>query len=261
MFFFLLKENWQANMPPIYLNTETKNYDCQHIDVKVLNQDNSKKPNQWGDRLLGALSRIESDYVLMMLEDFYFESPINTAEIDKCIEYMEEDSNIIAFQLVPCAEVYNNNYIKKDSGFPGFAKRKRFVDFKIIAGPTLWKKSELIKLTSKNDNPWEWEYFGSFRTWLYHKRIYCWKEKNNPIFDYDIEHGGAIHRGKWVGYKMEELTKKYNYDLDYGNREVEYDWMKNDLKEIPLPWHKRIRSILHNKSKKIYEIVRGAFLM
>ena len=88
----------------------------------------------------------------------------------------------------------------------------------------------------------------------------CWKNwKTDPIFDYDIKHGGAVHRGKWVGYKVRELEKKYNYKLDYGKREVVEDWMK-DEKPTLLPKWKRIRSILKNRLTPCMEVCYGLLL-
>ena len=114
--------------------------------------------------------------------------------------------------------------------------------------------------TNKSDNPWDWEYFGSLRTWLNANKVYCWSSFTDCIFNYDFEHGGAIHRGKWVGYKMEELKQKYNYNLNYGNREVEYDWIKDgDFFKVP-PFYKRLKTIIRNKSKFVFEILRGLLI-
>ena len=259
MFFHLLMENWVGDFPKIYINTESNEYisEVTGIDIVTLNH---KDTESWGDRLLKCLEKIPDEYILMMLEDFYYENTIKTSIIDDCVLRMEEDKNIMAFELVPCGEVSENPSIKRPEPYQGFAERRRFSTFRLVACPTLWRRSDLIRVTMKNDNPWEWEYFGSFRTWFYYKKIYSWKSKEDRIFDYDIDHGGAIHRGKWVGYKLMELEKKYDFKLDYGNREVENDWMKNPAMTSVPPVYKRIGSVFRNRTKMVKEIIRGAFL-
>lgn len=252
MFFFLLERNWKGEMPTIFLNTETLGY-TNDLGVITLNSNEMS----WGARLLEALSKIDDKYVLMMLEDFYYEDTIKTEIIDDCIKWLDENKSILAFQLIPSGEILEGKADKWDGKFPDFVKRKRFSNFRIIAGPTLWRKEDLVRLTLKKDSPWEWEYFGSFRTWFYKQDIYCWSSLKEFVFDYDYDHGGAIHRGKWVGYKMAELTQKYDYSLDFGNREVEFDWMEDGIYEKAAPAYKRLGSIFCNRSKMIVEIIRG----
>ena len=141
-----------------------------------------------------------------------------------------------------------------------YAKRNQFGKFKIIAGPTLWRKSDLIKLTMEYDSPWDWEYFGSFRTWFYGKDVYCWYNQETPLFDYDVLHGGAIHRGAWVGYKMREIEKTFDIQINMEERTVIEDWMVSENQMQPLPWYKRINSIAYNRFKIIYNILLGIFL-
>lgn len=254
MFFYILKKTWKTQLPDIYLNTETEYYYNENLNINVLNC--KKMGVSWGGRLLDCLQKIDSEFVLMMLEDFYYEKPIRTDIVDLCVSYLKNNSQIICFQLVPSDEVFYGHPCGNED-YEGFIARRRFGMFKMIAGPTLWRKSDLIKLTKRQDSPWEWEYFGSYRTWLFGKKVYCWKSLDNPLFDYDIEHGGAIHRGKWVGYKVKELEEKYHYKNDYGNRAIEDDWIKYENKNVLQPRRKRVRSILFNRWKVVQEIFYG----
>ena len=117
-----------------------------------------------------------------------------------------------------------------------------------------------MRYTNKNDTPWEWEYFGSLRTWLNKNKVYCCNGLESCAFNYDSLHGGAIHRGKWVGYKIDELAKKYNFQFNYANRKIEYDWIKDgSFFKVP-PFYKRLRSIIINRSKFVCEIIRGLWI-
>jgi hypothetical protein len=254
MFLFILKKTWNSEFPRIYFNTENGKVVDNDIRITMLNT-GGEKNIQWGDRLLSCLNKIGEEYVLMLLEDFYFEKPIRVDMIEKTIHYMNHNKNIAAFQFVPAGDCYKDNFKPYKTYYGGYARRK-YDHNCLIAGPTMWRKSDLIKFTTKKDSPWEWEYFGSFRTWIYGKEIYCWFDKSDPIFAYDIVHGGAIHRGAWVGYKIKELGEKYNYSLDYGDRKVVYDWLKDEKPEY-VPKYKRIKSIFRNRSKIFLSILYG----
>lgn len=246
IFFYLLEKQWTSEYPKIYLNTETKQYTNDILNLKVLNSLSKESTNDWGSRLLSCLNRIGSDYILMMLEDFFYEEKIDVSAIYKSVKLLEEHGEIAAVQFF-----YNNNRksIETDELY-GFVKRSRFEPFIISAGPSMWRKQDLIALTKGTDSPWTWEYFGSCRTYFYGKHFYCLSSNDPLVFKYDVEHGGAIHRGKWVGYKMRELENKFNFSIDYGDREIEEDWMKDsDFIKPPLPIYKRWRTVIQNRLK------------
>lgn len=258
MFFHIFCETWKGQIPRVYLNTESKSFQWEGISLTCLNA--KQKDISWGERLLNCLYEIDSEYVLMMLEDFYYESEINVTIIETCVEYLKDYKDVAAFQFVEAGECCDVDYIPIKTKFSGFTKRQNTGRFKIIAGPTLWRKSDLINLTRKSDNPWEWEYFGSYRTWFYGKEFYSWVDKECPVFKYDIIHGGAIHRGKWVGYKVSELARKYDFPLVFGDRKIEEDWLKaKDIYRI-VPSYKRIPIIISNRLKCIMNIIYGIFL-
>lgn len=256
MFFYILRETWDDELPAVFLNTESENYVDGNIDVHVLNS----KSIHWGERLIEAVEKIDSEYILFMLEDFYYEEPIKVSEIERCIRLLDANRKVLSIQLVPAGEIAKIDCKQMEEVAPGIVKRNIKGAYTIIAGPTLWRRSELLKLTKPKDTPWGWEAFGSCRLRLYGKEVWAWKNWiNDPIFVYDIKHGGAIHRGKWVGYKMRELEEKYNFKLEYGNREIVEDWIVEGKPNI-VPRYRRIRSIIRNRATPLLEILWGLWM-
>ena len=97
-FFYLLKKNWKGEVPTIYLNTESKQFNYPDLDIRVLNLLPGKSKNiAWGERLIDCLQRIEDEYIINMLEDFYFESSIDVDIIDKCYDYLLVNNKIAYF--------------------------------------------------------------------------------------------------------------------------------------------------------------------
>lgn len=262
-FFRILEKTWpSAKNYNIYLNTESKQYNDSFFNVTVLNCIDGLTKISWGERLLNALSRIDSEYILFMLEDFFFEDKVDWMVIDRCIAYMEENERIASICFTSPMECSDSDYCNKmyNSDFPDFVIRKQRAYYKYDASPSLWRKSKLIKCTFKKDTPWEWEFFGNMRTWCT-KDVFYGRISTAPrVFDYDIIHGGAIHRGKWVGYKMRELKLKYSIDFDMSEREIIEDWMKEPSCTMPLPRSRRLGSIIKNRVQAVISVMYSIFI-
>lgn len=257
-FFRILEKTWpQAKNRTIYLNTESLDYKDSFFDVKVIN---SGKNTPWGQRLLKVVEKIDSDYVLMLLEDFFFEKEIEEDSIEKCVNYLDNNERIACFSFTTANESTDLGYCNKhiDERYPSFVKRKQFGDYKYNASPSLWRKSALQKWTFRNDTPWHWEFFGNKRTWFSKDEFYSLRVDANPVFVYDVEHGGAIHRGKWVGYKMRELQEKYNIKIDLSQREVEEDWMIQSQTPVK-PFYMRLNSVFRNRIKYVESVIIAFF--
>ncbi len=261
-FFRILEKTWpEASQVKIYLNTETCGYKDSFFDIEVLNCINESSKNKWGERLINALDRIDSDYILFLLEDFYFERNVCYHEIEKCIDYMDENSNVGVFSFSSPQECEDIGYCKsnKSDKYPGFVIRKAKGYYKLNAGPSLWRKKTLRKWIFKNDTPWAWEAFGSKRSWFINGQFYARRCDVDLIFDYDIEHGGAVHRGKWVGSKVPELNTKYNLGIDLNLRGIEEEKDFNPFGESPKPMYKRICTIFSNRLNALFGIIYGVF--
>ncbi len=223
LFFRILEKTWpDCKKYKIYLNTEHKNYEDTFFDIEVLSVISSKQNIGWGKRLIDCVNRIDSEIILFLLEDFFFEEPVDDERITKIIDWMDKNKNIAALSLTSIYDVGEDDY----SGKYGFVLRKKKVHYTLNASPTLYRKETLLKYTDINDNPWEWEFFGSIRTWHSPKEFYAKATNTHDIFKYDIKRGGAIHRGKWVGCTVSRLLKQYGFEADLETRGVIDDWLK-----------------------------------
>lgn len=223
LFFRILEKTWpECRKYKIYLNTEQKDYKDTFFDINILNVIPSKEKIGWGERLIDSLNRIDSEIILFLLEDFFFEEPVNDEKISNIIEWMEQNKNMAALSLTSTYDVGEDD----GSGMFGYVLRKKKVHYTLNASPTLYRKETLLKYTDIKDNPWEWEFFGSIRTWHSKKEFYAKATNTEEIFKYDIKRGGAIHRGKWVGCTVTKLLVKYGLEADLSTRGVIDDWLK-----------------------------------
>lgn len=251
-FFKILRAQWPDCDMPVYLNTEIKSFRCEEFDICVLNQMPTKKNIEWGERLLDCLSRIKEDYILFLLEDFFFEKPVRSQKVLECLEWIKRDKSIAVFNFSCAGLSYHSDYNNETNGsiYPGFCKRDKKNDrYLLAANPSIWRKSDLISFIKPFESPWVWELYGSERVKKSSKEFYC-KLLNEPdIFAYDNRRGGAIHRGKWVGVTVRPLFEKYNINIDLDKRGVIEDWTlsqpinKTSLKKKVNNFYNRIRSL------------------
>ena len=92
--FTLLKRYWPDPDTAIVLNTETKQYrmDGLHIDCA-----NFPEGDSYGARIRNALKHIHTEYVLLMLDDFFLRQMVRMEEICQIISWMDADSEIVCF--------------------------------------------------------------------------------------------------------------------------------------------------------------------
>ena len=174
------------------------------------------------------MDAIKSEYVLVLFDDFILEGNVDGARIEQVKNWLISNDDIAAFYIVG-----SSTPLISDSKFPGFSQVSPNSDYIVSSAPALWNKKKLKSLIGPIDTPWAWEYFGSARAYRNKYSFYYMSNKNNEIFKYKKECGGAIHRGKWVKEVIDPAIMKYSLSLDTSIRG--YD--QNILARRNLRWH------------------------
>lgn len=97
-FFTLLKKYWNPEYP-IVLNTESKDFNFEGLNIKTLKLFENKNV-EWSERLRITLENIDSEYVITLLDDFFLEKSVDNNKINQCVKWMDENQNIAAFYFV-----------------------------------------------------------------------------------------------------------------------------------------------------------------
>jgi hypothetical protein len=214
LFFCAFKEHWPECKYKIILNTESKQRKFNNLDVNIHNFDSPNGKDMWGLRLKQTLNACESKYVLMLYDDFILEGRVDQEKIMNCIQWLNENPNVAVFY-------FTNNPTSKntdDLRFDSFELISDKADYKLSSGPAIWRREKLLQFIGDNDNPWAWEFFGSYRTYGEKDLFYCAKKIHETIYPYNYAMGGAIYRGKWVGKIVLPLISKYNLQIDINQR-------------------------------------------
>ena len=210
IFFDFFKKFWPECKYPIYLGLEksTVRYD----GVSTLNS-NEK---QWAKRIKSYLMSLKEERVLIILDDFIPEAPVDFHKIETYIAYMKENQNIATISL---AEIYDKANFP--SAYPGLMRRKSRGDYLLNMQVGLWNKSILCALLRDKETPWETELFGSIRARKYAKyQFLCIPSDQNSPYRYG--RGWLLVRGCWNGNEIKRLGLESYYKDIFDGKDIIY---------------------------------------
>lgn len=215
-FFRLLKIQWpECENYKIVLSTESKQYNCDFLDVKTIN---IKENMSWSARLKSTLEQIDTKYVLFFLEDFFLLEKVRYDIFNKALELMESDSEIglITFNK----RRFGSQFPEEVDYDRCFYKVKKSVANRTNVLVGLWRKEYYLKLIFGDENPWEYERNSNIRSRYAGYKIYSQDYKYSPAtFRYCMNpvDGYGITQGKWL-CKNKELFETHGiYNVDYDN--------------------------------------------
>jgi hypothetical protein len=217
LFFAAFHEYWPNCPYPVVINTESKTYSEYQARTQIYGMPGSK--DRWGDRLINTLNSIDSEFVLMLYDDFILEAKVENSEIEEVLDLLISNSDAAVAYLMDTAlptqaEKMNTRFLKI------LAK----ADYRLNSSPAIWRRKLLNSYTGVNDNPWAWEVFGTYRTFGDGKIFYTPNPAERDIFQFNHSNGGAIYRGKWVRDIVVDKIIKYDLPIDLDVRGfIEHD--------------------------------------
>lgn len=250
-FFKLFQINWpQSSRCEILLNTETKDFNCDFLDVKVIK---TGVGISWSKRLKCALNSIGTDYVLFFLEDFFLQSPVNQEMFEEALTLMKNNSDIgyIGLKYAP-DRIFKEGISKPKERF--FSRDILATKFRITAMSVLWRKDWLLELINENEDPWEFERNASIRSRKYEMKVLEINNYNNicpPVFDFEdrIRFGYGITQGQWLP-RNKELFEKFGIDVNFDNLGINYKLYEDANSSTKIIKPKRSRNLI----EVLYEI-------
>lgn len=246
-FFKLLSIHWQDLKYPIYLNTEEKEYEYPDLDIKCLHPD--KSDVSWSKRLKQALQRIDAEYIVFMLEDFFIKQAVRSDVIENCIRWMDEDEKVVFID-------FYHDKTESDTIVNGeFSEIERKNDWAINANCAIWRKQFLIDIL-RDENPWDFEMNATARWRRTDKKIYTHRKEFAPIIDYQFEtiNGpwSGIIKGKWLS-TVPELFDQYGIEVDFSQRGlIDPPSYKKRDREPHWLWHDFVKALKSPKQLSHY---------
>lgn len=201
---------------PVVINSETKVFETENPNITTYL---GKANIPWSKRLKKCIKNIKTEYILLCLEDYFIQSPVDEKVFNAALKTMEEDKNIGVIQFaidIPCRydkEIIINKYFSPVSALKTDRKTH---NGRIYCVLSLYRTKYLSKLLVSSESPWEFETYGTLRSQFFKEKVYREREDHNRCFNYLIEprYGYGISRGKWLP-KNKDLFKKLNIDVDF----------------------------------------------
>jgi len=235
-FFTLLRQYWVPLNVRVILNTETKTYSMDGMNIEAVHPEN---PNDsYGKRMLNVLSKIKTPYVIPLLDDFFLRKNVDVDMISNIIDWMEADENIVYFNCdyTPVYEDWD-----KDK-YPGFHRIPFGNVYTLNMQAAVWRTEKLIHYWKPDVSPWEWEEYTNLTAARNTKeKFYCVSEYGNGFCDYGYTlKGMGVHHGKWVKDDVIPLFEKENIKadfskrgfLEYNNSTANQEYLKEHLKRV-----------------------------
>lgn len=232
-FFALLKKYWSDCKFNLYLNTETKKCAIEGVSTINVNE------KSWTRRLNAALSKIDSEYVIVMLEDFFIQKKVASEKIDNLIDIMKKNTDIAVFYLNRITGYrLQSEYAEYYKMIPS-EENSRYM---LNCQTALWRKEVLAKVTSSPYSPWEFEEIGykNMAAELSKYRFYCSNTtyydaiRDNDIFSYLLirDLGYGIWQSKWL-WNNKKLFKKEGIPFEPRQLPVmsKFEFLKNKCKD------------------------------
>lgn len=215
LFFLCMSDYWEGCDYPIVLNTESKQYYVQSgmsFNVTAHNFD-CGGADKWGARLISTLNDICAEFVIVLYDDFFLNAPVDQERLRSLLDMMSGDPDIGVVYLTKLLGVEKIR-VRED----GLALVAPNTDYRLNSSPAVWRKDTLLKFTGAGDNPWAWEYFGSYRTFGDNTVFLAVADSGNDIYPYDYRKGGAVYRGKWVPEVIEPIIEKHQLNINLEER-------------------------------------------
>jgi hypothetical protein len=227
-FFTLFARYWPDCPMPVYLGTNCAR--LEHENVTTLNAGNDEA---WSRRLRFFLQNLNSEYVLLLLEDFFLDRPVSSVEVDAQVRLLRSRDGT-ALRLFPNPPA--------DYRRGGMGVLHTRAAFRVSLQAAIWNRSRLLELLAGEESPWDFEIFGSQRSRVWPSGFYCVLK---PV----IHYRHVVERGEWFR-SAARFYEPLNIGCNFAARPV-MGMFKSGLKKLA-NWCRRA----YNKARSRWLCIR-----
>ncbi len=180
-FFYYFDKYWPDCPYMRYLGTESKNYSGSHSVITL----NSGSVKTWGESITKNLSKLNTKYILFLLDDYFLQKKVDTALIDKVLEVAES----VEAKYVKLTEIglpQSPPLSKVDIHFLPIVEADIYVTPLQAA---IWNRDFFLKVLNPLESPWDFERNVKCRLDSYTGIYYLEKQA------FKINFGGVMHYG------------------------------------------------------------------
>jgi hypothetical protein len=193
LFFDAYQKYWPDYEGNIFLVNNKLKY--KHSGLGIINSDLSDE-RSWSDNLIEILKKVDTKYVLMMIDDAPLAGQVDTSRFNALLEYC--DANNVEYLNLKASPR------SKKLDLEGIGLLSEETDYRCSIVPNLWDKDVLTTLLMSGESAWQFEIFGSERARHYKN----FRSIDKPFFRLDH----LVLKGK---LDIRFLKKYAHYDLKF----------------------------------------------
>ncbi|WP_407382362.1 hypothetical protein [Ruminococcus sp.] len=258
VFFELFRIHWSDCPYPVVLNTESKSYGHPNMpNDRIQSFHIYPQPDaapEWTTRLIENIKRIDTEYILMFLDDDLIIDEVDTDRVKQCIRWMDENPEVMCFRAMETQE--SKNCIPSEK-YPGF-NYDTPDSFRSTLNIMLCRKSGLLKNILPGENPWECEGNGILRTKFWEGEYYS-SQVGKPLIPYNANKFGGygIWHGKWLENTV-GLCREHGIEYDFNKRGILTEKDVHEIREKEIEEARRsessksIKAVLSRFHQKLY---------
>jgi hypothetical protein len=187
----------------LYLGSNYRSYDKdKRVNNLLIGEDNS-----WCSNVSKMLEHIQSEYVILMLEDFFLTERTETASILKALDIVRKND-------LHCCRLIPNNFkqgkLISQSDHFNILEIGEKTPYRISTQAAIWKKEFLLSLLNDKFSAWHFE---GANSWMIDGLPVSIAAVSRPLIHY--KHG--VERGKWIDQGINNL-KKHHINMDFDRR-------------------------------------------
>jgi hypothetical protein len=198
-FFNLFFKYWDDCPFEIVLCANFKTFDDKRVKTFLIGEDKG-----WSKGMLKVLDSIQAPNILLLLEDFFIEAPVDSAQILKYVNWVKQNNaNVLRLCTVPGPNGASSN---EEIGIISVG-----ADYRISTQAAIWNKDCLFSLIKEDESIWQFELIGTKRSdVLYKDGFYgVWKTV--------LHYHHVVERGRWF-FKDARKYKAMDIGCNFDHR-------------------------------------------
>jgi len=198
-FFALLRRHWPDCPFRVVLGTNHRVCDAPGVDTLCIGDD-----RDWTTGVRAMLDGIESDTVLMLLEDYLLQARVDTgALLARLDDHEALGAAYLRLRPFPAPDY-------RLARFAAVGEIAPSAPYRAALQAAYWDRAALQDLLVAGENPWEFEIYGSRRSDTHPKGFYAtW----TPHLDYYA----GVTAGQWIPYAV-AVCREHGVPVDLGAR-------------------------------------------
>jgi hypothetical protein len=200
-FFTIFRKRWSDCPYKVYLGTNHLKYEDHDVTSICVGDD-----VDWASNLHRMLDQLNSDRVIMFLEDFLLIREVDTEEVQKMVK-IAQDNSVDCLRLIPRPRPWGKPICADNLGIiePG-------EDYRISTQVALWNVDLLRKIAIPGFSAWDFEVYGT----LLSERL---PGKYWGVLEAVIDYRHGVERGNWLEQGL-EICREAEVRVDLTQRSI-----------------------------------------